>query len=176
MCKALDYCFVIMLRRWMYLIGVNIAIIISVQIILWIINYFTGSSLTPDTMSGLLVFAAVLGFGSAFVNLAISKSTAKRIYRVQLFDDAGTSDPKLLTVYQTVSEIATSHRIKIPEVGIYNSSEVNAFATGPSKNKSLVAVSSGLLQVMTADEIRGVIGHEMAHILNGDMVTSTLLQ
>ena len=85
-----------------------------------------------------------------------------------------TGKPKL--VYDTVASIATENNIRIPEVGIYESQDPNAFATGPSKNKSLVAVSTGLLSMMNDNEIEAVVAHEMAHVLNGDMVTMTLVQ
>ncbi len=103
---------------------------------------------------------------------------AKRAYNIHLItasDLANLSMPEKI-VYQTVSQIAQSHSITMPEVGIYESPEVNAFATGATRNSSLVAVSSGLLHTMKSDEIEGVVAHEMAHILNGDMVTMTLLQ
>ena len=123
----------------------------------------------------MIVFGVIFGFGGAFINLLISRWSAKRLYKIQLFDET-IGNPKLKLVYRTVQEIAYNNKITIPEVGVYEAGEVNAFATGASKNKSLVAVSSGLIEVMNPDEIQGVVGHEMAHILNGDMVTSTLLQ
>ncbi len=83
---------------------------------------------------------------------------------------------KVQTVYATVDRLSKSNGINMPEVGVYDSAEPNAFATGPTKNRALVAVSQGLLDTMTQEEIEGVIGHEMAHVLNGDMVTMTLLQ
>lgn len=85
-------------------------------------------------------------------------------------------DSKIQTVYTTIAQIAKQNDITMPEVGIYESEDPNAFATGPSKNKSLVAISTGLLSSMTTTEVEGVIAHEMSHILNGDMVTMTLLQ
>lgn len=85
-------------------------------------------------------------------------------------------DEKLMQVWNTVHKIAGNNNINVPEIGYYESTEANAFATGATKNKSLVAVSSGLLGAMEKNEIEGVIGHEMAHILNGDMVTLTLIQ
>lgn len=83
---------------------------------------------------------------------------------------------KVQTVYATVDRLAKSNGIKMPEVGVYDSQEPNAFATGPTKNRALIAVSQGLLDTMSQTEIEGVIGHEMAHVINGDMVTMTLLQ
>lgn len=99
------------------------------------------------------------------------------MYDIELLDASSAArNPKLDLVYKTVERIAREHNITMPEVGFYESTEPNAFATGRSKNTSLVAVSTGLLNLMTHDEIEGVVGHEMAHILNGDMVTLTLIQ
>ena len=103
---------------------------------------------------------------------------AKKAYKIQLFnlENLSTLSPKERLVYDTVSDLAERNHIKIPEVWIYTSKDPNAFATGPGKNNSLVAVSSGLLESMDNDAIEWVVAHEMAHILNGDMVTMTLLQ
>jgi len=103
---------------------------------------------------------------------------AKRAYSIQLLSESRLLDydSKTQLFYTTVSRIAKQNDIDMPEVGIYESDDPNAFATGPTKNRSLVAVSTGLLDGMTANEIEGVIAHEMSHILNGDMVTMTLLQ
>jgi heat shock protein HtpX len=104
----------------------------------------------------LILFAAVFGFGGALVNLMISKWSAKRLYNIQLIDSS-VGDKKLRLVYATVEEIAFNHKIEMPELGYYESGEVNAFATGASKNSSLVAVSTGLLEVMDDAEIKGVV-------------------
>jgi heat shock protein HtpX len=103
---------------------------------------------------------------------------AKKFHHMRLLSpaDIATWTPAEKLVYQTVDRIAQSNGITTPEVGVYESPEVNAFATGATKNSSLVAVSSGLIAQMKSDEIEGVVAHEMAHILNGDMVTMTLLQ
>ena len=103
---------------------------------------------------------------------------AKRFYRMKLIslENLASCTPNEQLVYKTVERIAQQNGITLPEVGIYESPEVNAFATGATKNSSLVAASSGLLREMQNDEIEGVIGHEMTHIMNGDMVTMTLLQ
>lgn len=108
----------------------------------------------------------------------MSKWMAKRFYRMKLITLANlvSCTPDEQIVYKTVERIAQQNGITVPEVGIYDSPEVNAFATGATKNSSLVAASSGLLHAMRDEEIEGVIGHEMTHILNGDMVTMTLLQ
>lgn len=166
-----------MFKRRIYLIGINIAIIIMLNLVIFVIERVFGISITASMWwyGPLLVFAAVLWFGWAMINLLISKRSAKRLYNIQIIDGS-VSDHKLRLVYTTVQEISYNHHIKIPEVGVYESGEVNAFATGASKNNSLVAVSTWLLEAMNDDEIQGVVGHEMAHILNGDMVTSTLLR
>lgn len=103
---------------------------------------------------------------------------AKWMYAIQLVKGERLMDwgSKVQTVYATVDRLAKSNGIKMPEVGVYDSQEPNAFATGPTKNRALIAVSQGLLDTMSQTEIEGVIGHEMAHVINGDMVTMTLLQ
>jgi heat shock protein HtpX len=120
----------------------------------------------------------VIGFTGSFVSLAISRWMAKRSYNIQLIDEKNLHQyhEKEQFVYKIVHRIAQMEHITTPEVGVYQSEEANAFATGPSKNRALVAVSSGLLDAMDKDEIEGVVAHEMAHILNGDMVTMTLIQ
>ncbi len=166
-----------MLRRLFYLIWINIAIIITVNILIFAIERLFGVSISASfgNYQSLIVFSAVFWFWWALVNLMISKRSAKRLYRIQLIKSS-EHDDKLRLVYNTVQEIAFNHKITMPEVWYYEQGEVNAFATGANKNNSLVAVSTGLLEVMSNDEIQGVIWHEMTHILNGDMVTSTLLQ
>jgi len=114
--------------------------------------------------------------GGAFINLAISRWIAKRMMGVQVIDPS-TTDPRARRLVDMVHNLAIRAGIRVmPEVGVYNGAEVNAFATGPSRNRSLVAVSSGLLQRMDAEAVEGVLGHEVAHIANGDMVTMTLIQ
>ncbi len=166
-----------MFKRLLYLIGINIAIIITINILMFAIERIFGISISSSLWNyqSLIIFSAVIGFGWALVNLMISKRSAKRLYNIHIIDTT-EHNPKLKLVYNTVQEIAFNHKITMPEVGYYEQGEVNAFATGANKNNSLVAVSTGLLEVMNDDEIQGVIWHEMAHILNGDMVTSTLLQ
>lgn len=155
---------------------------IGIYVILFVLEQFFGIRMGWGR-TGLLIMGAVFGFGGALVSLWMSRSMAKRMYNIQLIDNSvrnysqvGIDPHKINIVYQTVSNIAQAERMPIPEVGYYISDEPNAFATGPSKSSSLVAISSGLLEKMTEDEIRGVVAHEMAHIVNGDMVTMTLLQ
>ena len=113
--------------------------------------------------------------GGAFISLLMSRFIAKMTMGVQLVDGRSGNDD-LDWLYRTVEQLATRASIPMPEVGYYNSQEINAFATGPSKRSSLVAVSSGLLQSMRRNEIEGVLAHEITHIENGDMVTMTLIQ
>lgn len=166
-----------MFKRFLLLIGINIWILISLNILLFVVEHIFGFNIS-DAISNqqwLIIFSIIFGFGGALTNLMISKWSARRIYSLQDISDS-ESDHKLSLVYTTVRDIAFSHHIDMPEVTYYTSNEVNAFATGASKNSSLVAVSTGLLHVMTEKEIAAVIAHEMTHILNGDMVTTTLLQ
>lgn len=170
-----------MFRRIFLFVLTNIAIIVAASIIFFIVESVFGvriSGYFNGDYIGLAVFAIIYGFIGSFVSLAISRWMAKRAYRIDLIceSDLHTRSTKEQLVYSTVSQIASTHGIKMPEVGLYQAKDPNAFATGPSKNKSLVAVSSALLEQMNDSEIQGVVGHEMAHILNGDMVTMTLLQ
>ena len=113
--------------------------------------------------------------GGAFISLQMSRWIAKRATGVQLVDGR-TGNRELDWLYETVERLTRQANLPMPEVGVYDSPEVNAFATGPSKSRSLVAVSSGLMRSMRQEEIEGVLAHEVAHIANGDMVTMTLLQ
>lgn len=122
----------------------------------------------------LLVMSAVIGFGGSFISLAMSKWSAKRTMGVHIIENPGTPQERWLL--ETVARQAEKAGIGMPEVGIFQAGEVNAFATGMSRNNSLVAVSTGLLQRMTADEAEAVLGHEVAHVANGDMVTMGLIQ
>ena len=112
----------------------------------------------------------------AFISLALSKVMAKWMMGIQIIDP-NTRDPNAKMILETVYNLCRKAGLKVmPEVGIYSSQEVNAFATGPTRNNSLVAISSGLITRMRPDEMEGVLGHEVTHIANGDMVTMTLLQ
>ena len=124
-------------------------------------------------LSSLLGFALVMGFGGAFISLLISKPMAKWTTKLQLIN--GSTDPTHAWLVATVERFAQKAGITTPEVGIYEG-EPNAFATGAFKNSALVAVSTGLLQSMTREEVEAVLGHEVAHVANGDMVTMALIQ
>lgn len=163
-----------MAKRVLLFVVVNILVITTMTITWSIISKFLG--IEQSGMGYLLGFCLTFGMGGAFISLWMSKFMAKWMMRVQVIDPR-TNDPGLRQLVDTVHNLARGAQLKkMPEVGIYESPEVNAFATGPSKNNSLVAVSTGLLQRMGKDEVEGVLGHEVAHIANGDMVTMTLIQ
>jgi heat shock protein HtpX len=151
----------------------NLAVILTLTVVMALLNA-GGFGLGTDVGS-LAVFCLVWGMGGAFISLQMSRWIAKRATGVQLIDGRG-ADPQVNWVYQTVERLTRQANLPMPEVGVYDSGEVNAFATGPSKSRSLVAVSSGLLRSMRPEEVEGVIAHEVTHIANGDMVTMTLLQ
>ena len=125
------------------------------------------------SVTGLLGFSLVMGFGGAFISLLISKPMAKWTAGVQLINDS--PDPTHRRLVATVERLARQAGVRMPEVGIYEGPP-NAFATGAFKNSALIAVSTGLLQAMPPDEVEAVLGHEIAHVANGDMVTMTLIQ
>src|SRR5690625_4400762 len=154
-------------------------------VIIWsIISHFTnlghvesGSGPFGINYTTLLIFSAVVGFTGSFISLAMSRSMAKMMMGVKVLDPSKNLSYEERQLVEKVHRLArAAGMMHMPEVGIYNSPEVNAFATGPSKKRSLVAVSSGLLQSMDEDAVEGVLAHEVAHIVNGDMVTMTLLQ
>lgn len=163
-----------MFKRIMLFILTNIAVIALVSIILAIFD--VNAYLTPHGLDykSLLIFSAIFGFVGAFVSLFISKFVAKYAYGVQIIERA--SNPKEQILIQTVQSLARKLGLKTPEIGIYDSAEPNAFATGWNRNNALVAVSSGLLNDMNDNELEGVLGHEMSHVANGDMVTMALIQ
>ena len=165
-----------MKRIGLYLLT-NILVLTTIVIVtsvLGVNRYLTAQGI--DYFS-LLIFAAIIGFTGSIISLLMSKTMAKRMMRVKVINPQGSLsgiEQQLLNiVYRYAQQVGID---KMPEVGIYPADEVNAFATGPSRNNSLVAVSSGLLARMDQQAVEGVIAHEMAHIANGDMVTMTLLQ
>ena len=166
-----------MFKRIFLWIAMNIAVMIVLTIFIYILGLF-GIKVSSNTYLGLFIISAVIGFAGSFISLFMSKWMAKKAYNIGLItaSDLSMLNEKERLVYDTVSNLSERNHIKMPEVGVYESSEPNAFATGATKNSSLVAVSSGLLDMMSKDAIEWVVGHEMAHVLNGDMVTMTLLQ
>ena len=162
-------------KRVFLFILTNLAIVATLTIIVSILGVNQGITADGIQIVPLAIFCFIYGMGGAFISLLISRWMAKRATGVHLVDGR-TGNADLDWLYETVGRLTRQANLPMPEVGIYDSPEVNAFATGPSKSRSLVAVSSGLLRGMRRDEIEGVIGHEVAHIANGDMVTMTLLQ
>lgn len=160
------------MKRIALLIGTNLAVIVVLSIVLNILMAVLGVDF--GSYQGLFVFAALFGFGGAFISLMISKWMAKRSTGAQVITKPSNETERWLV--DTVKQQAQKAGIKMPEVAIYQSPEPNAFATGPSKNDSLVAVSTGLLHAMNKDEVEAVLAHEVSHVANGDMVTLTLIQ
>ena len=155
----------------------NILVLVAFSVFWNVANYFYPLDLAYGSYYlPLLVFFGIWGMAGAFISLYMSKWVAKKYYGVQIISEA-SMDPVHRSLMQSVHLIARKAGLEVmPEVGIYDSPEVNAFATGPSKKNSLVAVSSGLLQNMDGESVQGVLAHEVAHIANGDMVTMTLIQ
>jgi heat shock protein HtpX len=154
---------------------VNFLIMIMISIVLNLLGVRPYLSAQGIDYQSLMVFCFVWGMGGALISLALSRVMAKWIMGVQVIDPS-TRDPRLQELVETVQGLARSAGLPMPQVGIYSSPEINAFATGPSKRRSLVAVSSGLLARMGRSEMEGVLGHELSHVANGDMVTLTLIQ
>ena len=164
-----------MTRIFLFL-ATNIAILALISItfrILGIEGLLSANGVDLN-LYALLVMSAVIGFGGSFISLAISKWSAKRAMGVQVIESPTQPQEKWLV--ETVARQARRAGIGMPEVGIFQSDAVNAFATGMNRNKALVAVSTGLLQTMTADEAEAVLGHEVSHVANGDMITMGLIQ
>lgn len=161
------------MKRTILLIATNIAIMVVLGIFVSVLGLNRFMSANGLNLPMLLGFSAVLGFGGAFISLAMSKTMAKWSTGAQVIAQPRNQDEQWL--FDTVARLAQRAQIAMPEVAIYEG-EPNAFATGPSKNNSLVAVSTGLLYSMTHREIEAVLAHEVAHVKNGDMVTLTLIQ
>lgn len=160
------------MKRVALFILTNLAVMLVLSITLSILFKIFG--LNSSSMGGLLLLAAVFGFGGSLISLAMSKSAAKRATGAVVIGTPSNSTEHWL--YTTVERQAKQAGIGMPEVAIYDSPEMNAFATGMSRNSALVAVSTGLLRNMREDEVEAVLAHEVSHIANGDMVTLTLIQ
>ena len=152
----------------------QVAVLIVVNIVGYIILSVLGIRLDGQSYTGLMIMCVVFGFTGSLISLFASKFMCKKAYGVQVISKPRTAREQFLV--RTVGELAGKAGFSMPEVGIYNAAEPNAFATGASRNNALVAVSSGLLDSMSEDEVKGVLGHEVTHISNGDMVTMSLLQ
>jgi heat shock protein HtpX len=162
-----------MKRVFLFLLT-NIAIMLVIGIVVNVLGLNQWMTQKGIDYGMLFGFSLVIGFSGSFISLWISKWMAIRAYNIQIIEQPSNSGEEWLV--ETIRAQSKKIGIPMPSVGIYASPEVNAFATGPSKKNSLVAVSSGLLQGMSKREVEGVLAHEVAHIANGDMVTMTLLQ
>jgi len=161
------------MKRIILFLATNLAVMLVLGItanLLGVNRFLTANGLNPGA---LLVFAALMGFGGAFISLFMSKTMAKWSTGARVITSPSNSTEFWLV--QTVERLSQKAGIPMPEVAIYDG-EPNAFATGPSKSNSLVAISTGLLQSMTREEAEAVLAHEVAHVANGDMVTLTLIQ
>jgi heat shock protein HtpX len=157
-----------MFKRIALFLATNIAVLALVSIVM------AAFGINPQNMVGLLVFAALFGFGGSFLSLMMSKWVAKRFTGAQVIDKPRNETEQWL--FSTVQRQAQAAGIGMPEVAVYDAPEINAFATGANRNSALVAVSTGLLRAMNRDEAEAVLAHEVSHVANGDMVTMALLQ
>ena len=159
-------------KRIFFFLFVNLLIVIALAVIAQTIIYYFDIEI--GSINALLIFYSLIGMGGAFISLWLSKWTAVKIMKVQVIS---ATDPQMHHLVEKVQQLSVKAGLpKCPDVGVYDSPEINAFATGPSKKNSLVAVSTGLLNKMNEEEVEGVLAHEVAHIANGDMVTMCLIQ
>ncbi|MFC4728882.1 protease HtpX [Coralloluteibacterium thermophilus] len=161
-----------MFKRIALFLATNLAVLALLSIVMAVLQGVFGVSFAGN--SGLLLFAALFGFGGAFISLALSKWSAKRATGAQVITEPRTEVERWLV--ETVRRQAEMAGIGMPEVAIYDAPEINAFATGMNRNNALVAVSTGLLRSMSRDEAEAVMAHEVSHVANGDMVTMALIQ
>jgi len=168
------------MKRIFLLMATNFAVVIVLGLVWNILDASFGLTEKmmamgiPAGFGFIAMFSLAIGFGGAFISLWMSKGAAKRSMGVQVIENPTTKQERWL--FNVVQRQAEKVGIDMPEVGIFHEPSPNAFATGARRNDALVAVSTGLLEQMTADEVEAVLGHEMAHVANGDMVTQTLLQ
>src|SRR6202167_1436678 len=162
-----------MKRIFLFLVT-NMAVLALLSVVVFIIEQVFGVRLARGGLGGMLVFAAVFGFGGSLISLALSKWTAKRMMGVRVITAPQSDSERWLLA--TVKRLTEQVKVGMPEVGIFESEEMNAFATGARRNAALVAVSTGLLRSMSPAQIEAVLGHEISHVANGDMVTLALLQ
>lgn len=162
--------------RILLFLATNAAILVVISVVFQIfgIEGILAENNVDLNLQALLILSAVIGFGGSFISLAMSKTMAKHAMGVHVIEQPGNQAERWLV--ETVRRQAEQAGIGMPEVGIFNAPEPNAFATGMNRNNALVAVSAGLLQRMNADEVEAVLGHEISHVKNGDMVTMGLLQ
>ena len=154
------------MKRIIIFLAVNLAVLMMISVLMALFG------VDPGSMSGLIIMCAMFGMGGSLISLQISRWTAKRAMGVQVIDPARPRGHAEAALVERVQALSTRAGLPaLPEIGIYESPEVNAFATGPSKRRSLLAVSTGLLRRMDDRAVEGVLGHELSHIANGDMVT-----
>jgi heat shock protein HtpX len=162
-----------MKRIFLFLVT-NFAVLALLTLVIFVVERVFGVRLAGGGLGGLLVFSAIFGFGGALISLALSKWTAKRMMGVRVITAPQSEVERWLV--GTVKRLADQAQIGMPEVGIFDAEEMNAFATGARRDAALVAVSSGLLRSMSRSQVEAVLGHEITHVTNGDMVTLALLQ
>jgi len=162
------------MKRIFLLVATNIAVMVVLSLIIQVFGLDRALAQKGLNVTGLLIVSAVFGFGGAFISLLISKWMAKRAMGVRVISNPSNETERWLV--NVVTAQAQTAGIGMPEVGIFDSPDPNAFATGANKNSALVAVSTGLLQKMRREEVEAVLGHEVSHVANGDMVTLTLIQ
>jgi heat shock protein HtpX len=162
------------MKRIFLFVLTNLAVLALLSVVLFIVENVFGVHLMQGGTGGLLVFAAIFGFGGSLISLALSKWTAKRMMGVRIIESPQSELERWLV--GTVKRLAEQAHVGMPEVGIFDAEEMNAFATGARRNAALVAVSSGLLRNMSRTQVEAVLGHEITHVANGDMVTLALLQ
>ena len=160
------------MKRVLLFVATNLAVLLVLGVVLSVLMPLLG--LDPASNSGLLFICGVFGMGGSLISLAMSKFIAKRSVGAQVIESPRNKDEQWLV--DTVRRQANMAGIGMPEVAVYDSPEINAFATGANRNNALVAVSTGLLRNMTPDEAEAVLGHEVSHVANGDMVTLALIQ
>jgi len=162
------------MKRIFLLVTTNIAVMVVLSLVIQVFGLDRALAQQGMNVTGLLVISAVFGFGGAFISLLISKWMAKRAMGVKVITNPANETERWLV--NVVTQQAQTAGIGMPEVGIFDSPDPNAFATGANKNSALVAVSTGLLRNMRREEVEAVLGHEISHVANGDMVTLTLIQ
>ena len=162
------------MKRILLFLATNIAVLVILSIVASLLGVGNFLDKNGLNMTSLLAFAAVFGFGGSFISLAMSKWMAKRLMGAEVITNPRTTAE--IWLVDTVKKLAMASNVGMPEVAIFDSPSPNAFATGMNKNNALVAVSTGLLRSMNKEEIEAVLGHEMSHVANGDMITLTLIQ
>ena len=162
------------MKRTILFLATNMAIVLVLSVTMRLLGVEPYLNANGLNLTSLLIFAAVMGFGGSFISLAISKWSAKRSMGVQVIETPSNATETWLV--DTIRRQSEKAGIRMPEVGIYDAPDVNAFATGMSKNSSLIAVSTGLLRQLTHEEVEAVLAHEVSHAANGDMVTLALIQ